>query len=238
MNKLTTLVASLAIAAMSFASTANSIEYKMGVTGQTSAYFANVEETLKTNAGAGARTTDEEAVAALSYASIFAELAFEEVYGLTVGFEYTPDNIALEKETRVIQNTAGQTAGVGNALDSGTQIIDGSINDLMLAYVAMPIGENGFYVKAGYGTATLQTKENLATGSSYKDEDLEYMAIGAGYDHDIGDIAFVRIEAMYNQFDDIKLTGTQADEVGTTNFNRITGELGGAAAKLSLGLQF
>ena len=64
------------------------------------------------------------------------------------------------------------------------------------------------------------------------------MAIGAGYDHDIGDIAFVRIEAMYNQFDDIKLTGTQADEVGTTNFNRITGELGGAAAKLSLGLQF
>jgi hypothetical protein len=239
MNKLTTLVASLAIAAMSFASTANSIEYKVGVTGQTSAYFANVEETLKTTtATAGARTTDEEVIAAFNYLSLFAELAFDEAYGLTIGFEFTPDALELPDEKRDIANAVGEAAGVGNALDSGTQSIDGSINDLMLAYVAMPVGENGFYVKAGYGTATLLTKEVLATGSAYKDVDLEYMAMGAGYDHDLGDMAFIRVEAMYNQFDDIKVTGSESDEVLAGSFNKITGELGGVAAKLSLGLQF
>jgi hypothetical protein len=245
MNKLTTLLASLVIATMSFASTANSIEYKFGVTGQTSAYYGNVEETLKGNKTTGSdRTTDAEAIAAFSYASGFAEIAFDEVYGVTFGVEYTPQSLDLKKETRLIQQsrgvggTAAATAGVGQAIDSGTQVIDASVDDLMLMYVALPVMDSGLYVKVGYGTATLKTKESLATGSSYKDEDLEMISAGFGYDMDVGSMAFVRVEAMLNQFDDISLTGSESDEAQAGSFNKIKAELGGVAAKLSLGLQF
>lgn len=241
MNKLTTLLASLVIATMSFASTANSIEYKFGVTGQTSAYYGNVEETLKGNKTTGSdRTTDAEAIAAFSYASGFAEIAFDEVYGLTFGVEYTPESIDMKKETRLIQKSRGLAGAVDATatLDSGTQTIDASVDDLMLMYVALPIMDSNLYVKVGYGTATLKTKENLATGSSYKDEDLEMISAGFGYDMDVGSMAFVRVEAMLNQFDDIKLTGSESDEAQAGSFNKITAELGGVAAKLSLGLQF
>ena len=238
MNKLTTLLASLVIATMSFASTANSIEYKFGVTGQTSAYYGNVEETLKGNKTTGSdRTTDAEAVAAFSYASGFAEIAFDEVYGVTFGVEYTPQSLDLKKETRLIQ-ASPDTAGVGQTIDSGTQVIDASVDDLMLMYVALPVMDSGLYVKVGYGTATLKTKEVLATGSSYKDEDLEMISAGFGYDMDVGSMAFVRVEAMLNQFDDISLTGSESDEAQAGSFNKIKAELGGVAAKLSLGLQF
>ena len=47
MKKLTTIIASAAIAMLSFASTANSIEYKVGLTGQATAVFGNATEKLK-----------------------------------------------------------------------------------------------------------------------------------------------------------------------------------------------
>ena len=241
MKKLTTIVASLLVATLSFASTANSLEFKAGVTGQQAAYFGNVEETLKDSG----RKSSDEAVAAFSYASIFGEVSFDTVYGVTFGLEYTPDSITMEDSSRTIQNPNGTDATV-SALGSGTtdvetageqQLIKASVEDMMSVYIAVPLMDTGLFAKVGYTNATLNTKETLVTGSSYKDEDLDGMNIGVYYDGGLGEMLFYRVEGSYQYFDDIKITGS---DVGGTagSFNTITAELGGIAAKVSLGLKF
>ena len=97
--------------------------------------------------------------------------------------------------------------------------------------------DTGLTLKAGYHMSTLQTKETLATGSTYKDEDLEGMSIGLYYDGAITDNLFYRLEGAYQEFEDIKVTGS---EVGGTalSFNTITAQLGGVAAKASIGFKY
>ena len=237
MNKLTTIIASSMIAMLSFASTANSIEFKVGITGQTTAYYGNVKETMKDSG----RTSEEEALAAFSYTSGFAEVSLENAFGITLGLEYTPDVLNFAAADRVLTPLAVEVGGnvvdttVGN--DSGTQTIKASVEEMITMYVAIPIMGSGLHVKAGYSQASLLTEETLATGSAYGNVDLDGTSIGMFYDGDIGDMAFYRIEGAYQEYDDLKVTGS---EVGGTagSFNTITAELGGVAAKLSVGLRF
>ena len=243
MNKLKTLVASLVVATLSFGA-ANSIELRAGLTGQSTAYYANVEETLKDE---GKKTT-EEALAAFSYMSVFGEVAFDSAMGVSIGIEYSPDSIVIDSADRIIvestENLAeGQTsaalAAKGGTMnnDTGTQTIGAAVKDLMLVYVGIPVMSSGLTAKIGYHMSTLQTKETLATGSTYKDEDLEGYSVGLYYDGAITDNLFYRLEGAYQTFDDIKITGSEAG--GTAgSFNTITAELGGVAAKASVGFKF
>ena len=237
MNKLTTIIASTAIAMLSFASTANSIEYKVGITGQATAVYGNVTETLKDSG----RTSSEEALGAFSYASGFAEVSLESAMGLTVGLEYTPDLMEFPTADRVISTGALDAGGANTAVtgeSSGTQTIKASVEEMLTMYVAMPIMGSGLHVKVGLSQATLQTEESLATGSTYKDVDLDGTSVGMYYDGDIGDMAFYRVEGSYTEYSDIKVTGSEEGVASSGSFNTITAELGGVAAKLSLGLRF
>ena len=225
MNKLITILASGLIAVLSFASAANSIEFRAGIGAQSLVAYANAKESLK----GSTRTTNEEAIAAFSYTSGFVEVGLDEVYGISLGLEYSPDTIALEKETRIIQPSL-----VG---DTGTQVIDGSVEDMVMAYVAVPISDGGLYAKVGFFQAELITSESLVTGSSYKNADIEGISVGFGYDLDVTDTVFVRAEGMYTEYDDLKLTGSEIDSV-SSDYNVITAELGGINAKIFLGVQF
>ena len=244
MNKLKTLVASVVVATLSFGA-ANSIELRAGLTGQSTAYFATVDETLKDSA----RKSSEDALAAFSYMSLFGEVAFDSAYGISVGVEYSPESITLDKADRVLVNDSQQVAAgktsvrddggtdVSESNDTGTQLLNVAVKDLTLLYIGIPIMQTGLTVKAGYHMSTLQTKETLATGSTYKDEDLEGISIGAYFDGAITDNLFYRLEAAYQEFDDIKISGSE--EGGTAgSFNTIKAQLGGVAAKASLGFKF
>ena len=241
MNKLTIIIASTAIAMLSFASTANSIEYKVGLTGQATAVYGNVEEVLKDT---GIKS-DTEALAAFSYMSGFAEISIEQAMGLTLGLEYTPDLMEFPTKDRVIRSSAVDAGGnvadnvVGEDDSGGVQTIKASVEQGLTMYVAMPIMGSGLHVKVGYTQATLKTEENLATGSTYSDVDLDGTSVGMYFDGDIGDMAFYRVEGSYTEYDDIKATGTSSDVGGVAGSqNTITAELGGVAAKFSLGLRF
>ena len=248
MNKLKTLVASLVVATLSFGA-ANSIEIRAGLTGQSTGYYANVEETLK-DAG---RKTQTDGVAAFSYMSLFGEVAFDSAMGISVGLEFTPDTITIDKNASRIINGGVNDGSIGGALlnttdaadapegggdtPGGVQKVGAAIKDLTMLYVGVPLMDTGLTVKVGFQTATLQTTELLATGSTYKDVDMEGASIGVYYDGAITDNLFYRVEGAYQQFDDIKVTGS---EVGGTagSFNTITAELGGVAAKASIGFKF
>ena len=237
MNKLKTILVSSAIVAMSFSSIANSIEFRAGLTANATAYYGNVEVTLKDNG----RKTSEEAIAAFNYASGFAEVGFGEVYGITFGAEYVPDAISLTSATRVWDCSTATSDGVacvtGQDTKGGIQSIQADVTDLVTGYVAIPLMSTGLSVKIGLMQGSLETKETLATGSSYKDEDLAGKTVGMFYDGDLGEHAFYRVEAAYIEFDDISATGS---EVGGTagTFNKSVAELGGVKAALSIGARF
>jgi hypothetical protein len=232
MNKLLTMIMSFIFVATAFTS-ANSVEVRIGATAQGAAFYGNADEVLKDSG----HKSSEEVIAAFNYGSAFAEVAFDEVYGVTLGMEYTPESINIDKHTRTVRDSTlpGLAAQTGN--DTGDQVLEAVVEDLITLYVAVPIMDSGLYAKVGYIQASLQTKEVLATGSTYKDVDLAGMEYGVGYMGDITDKVFFKVEGMFIDFDDISASGSQ---VGGTalSFNKISAELGGIAAKASIGVRF
>ena len=227
MKKINTILAALSALLMLTVTSANSIEFKAGVSANGMAAYANASETLKDTS----ELTNEEAVLATSFGSIFAEVSGDDMMGIGIGISYAPEVVELNKETRNIQQAV---SGEG---DSGAQIIDGKVVDLMSIYLTLPIGDSGAFVKAGYNQATLNTEENLATGSSYENIDLTGTQIGAGYEGSLGDMAFWRAEGALQMWEDIKATGSQAGGTATSN-NIIEAELGSVTGALSVGMKF
>ena len=227
MKKINTILAALSALLMLTVTSANSIEFKAGVSANGMAAYANASETLKDTS----ELTNEEAVLATSFASIFAEVSGDDMMGIGIGISYAPEVVELNKETRNIQQAV---SGEG---DSGAQIIDGKVVDLMSIYLTLPIGDSGAFVKAGYNQATLNTEENLATGSSYENIDLTGTQIGGGYEGSLGDMAFWRAEGALQMWDDISATGSEAGGTASSR-NRIEAELGSVTGALSVGMKF
>jgi len=236
MKKINTILAALSALLMLTVTSANSVEFKAGVSANGMAAYANAKETLKGSGVKTGRTTNEEAVLAASFASVFAEISSEDMMGLGLGVSYAPDVVDLAKETRHIAN-ANIVSGNGNDADGGVQIVDAKINDLITLYLTLPVGGNGAYVKAGYIQATMVTEENLATGSKYADIDMTGTQIGGGYEGSLGDMAFWRAEGNYQMWEDISAGGSESDGDDTTK-NNISAELGSVTGSLSIGMKF
>ena len=234
MKIINTILAAFGALLMLSVTSANSVEFKAGVSANGMAAYANAKETLKGDgAGTGGqtgRTTNEEAILATSFASAFAEVSSSDMMGIGIGISYAPEVADLERETRTIQPSATG--------DSGDQIIDGKIQDLLSLYLTMPISDSGAYVKAGYIQATLITSESLATGSKYEDIDLTGMQVGAGYERSLGDMAFWRAEGSYQVWDDISANGSESNASDDTTKNKIEAELGSVTGTLSVGMKF
>ena len=152
--------------------------------------------------------------------------------GLGIGISYAPEVVEMDKETRIIQNTSGDS---GN--DTGTQSIGAEVVDLLSLYLTMPVGDSGAYVKAGYIQATLITSENLTTGSKYENIDLTGTSVGAGYEGSLGDMAFWRAEGTMQMWDDISANGSEAGASAAAK-NKIEAELGSVMGSLSVGMRF
>ena len=234
MKTLNTILAAVGALLMLSVTSANSLEFKAGVSANGMAAYANAEERLKGNPQQ--RITNEEAILATSFASAFVEISSDEAMGLGIGISYAPEVVDLEKETRTIQDTSGQGSSIN---DTGDQIIDGKVQDLASIYLTMPVGDTGAYVKAGWIQATLITSENLATGSKYEDIDLTGTQIGGGVEGSLGDMAFWRAEGTMQMWEDISASGSESNNGTTeTSKNKITAELGSVTGTLSVGMKF
>ena len=233
MKKINTILAALSALLMLTVTSANSVEFKAGVSANGMAAYANAKETLKGSGVKTGRTTNEEAVLATSFASIFAEISSDEMMGLGLGVSYAPEVVDLPKETRLIQESVEPV----NTQDSGTQVVDAKINDLVSVYITLPVGGNGAYVKAGYIQATMVTEESLATGSKYENVDLTGTQVGGGYEGSLGDMAFWRAEGSYQMWEDIRADGSESDGDDSSK-NKIEAELGSVTGSLSIGMKF
>jgi hypothetical protein len=225
-----TILAAVGALLMLSVTSANSVEFKTGISANGMAAYANAQEKMKGNT----RVTNEEAVLATSFGSVFAEISSEELMGLGLGVSYAPEVVDLEKETRTIQSATGDAEN-----DTGNQIVDGKINDMVSIYLTLPVGGNGAYVKAGWIQATLITSETLATGSKYEDVDLTGTTVGAGYEGSLGDMAFWRAEGNYQMWEDISAGGSEGRTASSAlPKNKISAELGSVTGSLSIGMKF
>jgi hypothetical protein len=244
MKKINTILAAFGALLMLSVTSANSVEFKAGVSANGMAAYANAKETLKDSG----RETSQEAILATSFASVFAEISSDEAMGLGIGVSYAPDVVELNKETRHIGNCknniafqpgvcTAETTTAGIDADGGAQIVDGKINDLVSVYLTLPVGDTGAFVKAGYMQATLTTNETLASGSKYENIDLTGTHVGGGYEGSLGDMAFWRAEGTYQMWDDISANGSEAGGTAGSK-NKVTAELGSITGSLSVGMKF
>ena len=225
MNKLNKILATLSAIVMLSVTAANSVEFSVGLSANSMGAYANVEEKLKDSG----RISNEEAVLAAAFGSGFFEVGSDDMMGLSIGVSYAPEVAELNKETRAIQPSATG--------DSGNQIIDGKIVDLVSVYLSLPVGE-GAFAKVGYIQATLKTTENLATGSAYENVDMTGMMLAGGYEADLGSSGvFWRAEGQYQMWEDIRADGSEAGGSSGSR-NQISAELGAVQGALSIGMRF
>ena len=91
----------------------------------------------------------------------------------------------------------------------------------------------GAYVKIGYTEVDVDTNEVLGTGGAYGNATLKGMTLGVGYNHDLADDMFVRIEGNIMDFDDVSLTNTN-----DSNKSIKANDIEGYGARISVGKSF
>ena len=199
------------------------IGLNVGVSGQLGLFAASGSETT---GGLATHKDDGSEHGAAGWGSIFVEKTLGERF--LIGVDYVPS--ALETETVETQKADMRTD------DSST--ITGSVNklqidfeDLTTYYVGAFLTEN-FYAKAGMVTVDVITNENLGTGSTYGNTDLDGTVFGIGYNKSTANGLFIRAEGNYMNFDGASLTSS-------ANSNKVElSSLDGVSGKISLGKSF
>jgi len=180
--------------------------------------FYGVGEEVPDNAGSKDRKeagafTDE----------IFSVFAEYDAGPVSIGFGYIPETIA-SPENQNVQHTSNTDS------TNLTNTVKVDINDIMSIYALVDIPLGNSYAKVGWREATVETKENLGTGGSYNDVDVEGYSIALGYMFDSGvDGLSVRLEVEGAQYDDVEATNT----ANTTTKVKVT-DLMSASASISV----
>ena len=164
----------------------------------------------------------DEAKGEFGYGSIFVEINANDKFA--VGIDYVPQSL----ETETTENT--QTSSDSSA--AGTNKVQVDFENLTTIYALMYATEN-LYLKAGIMEVDVKTNETLATGGAYGNTSLDGYTIGLGYNYDMDNGAFVRVEASYMDIDGATLKNTNDSNKSVTS-DGITG----ASVALSIGKSF
>jgi len=165
-------------------------------------------------------TANDNAEGSFALASIFIEKEIGDRFA--IGFDYVPHSADTETAENVqIEDGSNKT---------NTVQVD--FEDLMTLYATLSLTDN-FYAKVGYSEVEAITNENLGTGGSYGNATLEGYIVGLGYNRDISEGTFLRVEANYMDFDGTTLTNSNdsTKSVSADGFD-------GYGARISVGKSF
>ena len=194
----------------------------VGVSGQAGIFAASAtESTGTTKKGNGSEH------GSAGWGSVFIEGTFNDRF--IIGIDYVPQ--ALETDTT---ETAKSDKGVGAVTATTvTNKVQVDFEDLTTLYAGLMLTDN-FYIKAGVTTVDVITNENLGTGASYADAELDGTMFGIGYHNALDNGVFFRFEGNYMTFDGATVTAT-----GTAADNKIElRNLDGVSGKFSVGKTF
>ena len=197
----------------------------IGITGTGGIFGANAKETHTQDAGAPNSRSDEATeIAGVGYPSAFIEKEFADGR-VAIGMEYVP--VAFESETAETAKADMEPDATSRTVVTNSVQVD--LEDLTTIYATVSLTE-GLYVKAGIAAVEVITNESLTTGSSYGNTTLDGTVLGIGYNMDLDNGLFARVEGEYMSFDGVSLTANQ---------NTITlKSLDGVSGKVSIGKSF
>ena len=220
MKKLTILIIS---SLMMFTLAKAEIGVNVGISGQLGVFAASGSETT---GGVATHKDNGSEHGSAGWGSIFIEKTLGERF--LVGIDYVPGS--LETETTETAKQDMRTDGASTVTVS-TNTVQVDFEDLTTYYLGVKLNEN-FYAKAGLVKVDVITNENLGTGSTYGNTDLDGNLFGVGYDNSFSNGLFVRVEGNYMDFDGASLTSS-------ANSNKIElSQLHGVSGKISLGKSF
>ncbi len=169
-------------------------------------------------------TTEEDGAFAYDTPSIFAEFALNDAFSL--GVEYHPDSITTPENLNK-QDSAGNNDG-----GSLSNKVSASFEEHTTIYANINMPYNT-YLRIGYVTTDVVTKESLATGGAYNDADTDGYQVGLGYNHTVDNGFFVRVELAATEYGDISATNVNDSEKTVT-----VSEMYGATASIKIGRSF
>lgn len=217
-------------------SSAQAEKLKIGVTLKAGVFEVDeASEIFSGNHSSNSATTDvtkkasaegDEAVGEFGFGSIFLEVKANDKF--SVGIDYVP--MALESETTEnIQNM--KTVQTGEDAQS-TNTVQVDFDDLTTIYALLHATDN-LYLKVGYMEVDVNTNESLTTGGAYGNTTLDGYTVGIGYNYDMDNGAFVRVETNYMELDGATLTNAN-DSTKSVKADGIVG----ASVGISVGKSF
>ena len=204
----------------------------IGVSGQVGVFSASGTESEKLEK----QSQDAHGVA--GYTSFFIEKKLTFLPGplsrLSLGFDHVADTLSSEEVSTTRTDLTG-TVDRSVAIQGVTALVTNKakidFEDLNTTYLALNVTDS-LYVKAGMVTVDVITKETLGTGSAYGNTSVDGTMLGIGFALNKDNGLFMRFEANHTQFDDAKVTASNAD-----NFVEMK-NLEGAMGKISVGKTF
>ena len=197
------LIIAISSAFIIFANSAMSIEMRpsIGISGNSAVYAATGIEENYNEAGTAVDTTSRVTGAFNeSYISVFAEMSLNDV--ISVGLDYVP--ITIDTPENVSQEN-----------QSNENKVYASFEDLTTIYAKLNVPLGGTYLKVGYSTVNVISKEVMSSGSKYGNDRTDAVVFGLGYAHEVSDGLAVRAEITGSEFTDVNTSN------GATNKNTI-----------------
>ncbi len=155
--------------------------------------------------------------------SLFIE--FQNDNGVAFGIDIVPGEAEL----------GSGTGSDDDAETSGANKASAELESHNTFYALFPVGGAGLYVKGGLAMATVATTETLKTGTTYGNEDVEGLMIGLGLQRSNDNGTFLRAEATYTDYDDVKFNGSlDGDNVRNT----VDADIDATALRISFGKAF
>ena len=208
MLKIKTLIVALIASAFAFSAMAQTVS--MGITGTMISYEADGHEKVKSSGTKNTKSEDGTAV----IGSIFIELSDLGDYGTTIGLDVMPYGRKIGDGS----NTRTDTDTEDASDQAGTNEVDVNLANAAMVYIEQPI-DAGIdfgtpFVKIGYQQLTLETDENMPTGSTYGDETMNGYHVGVGIKGDLASGGFWKSGLTYASYEGATFNGSNdADSV-------------------------
>jgi len=195
---------------------AYSAETRIGFSAALSYFTSDGTETRKANGTKSSKEITEDALVP----GLFLEREIDN--GFTFGFEFNPGEAELG-------------SGIGNDDDietSGANKASAEVSGHMSIYGLIPVGPG--FARLGIVHASVDTTEDLKTGTKYGNEDVNGLVLGYGFQKD-GNGNFFRVEGTYTVYEELTLNGSlDAQSVR----NKVEADIDAFALKFSIGKSF
>ena len=197
MKKIIIAISSIWLLAVSSAMSSPLERLSVGISGNMGVYAATGTEKNYNSTGASIDTTTKEHGAFVAeYASVFVELSLND--HISVGLDYVPQTIETP------QNISRE-GGAANTVEA-------HFEDLTTVYAKLNLPLGGTYLKVGYSTVDVISKEIMSSGTSYGDDKSDGMTVGLGYDLEVSNGFSVRAEVTGSDFSDVNASNGQTDK--------------------------